>query len=272
MPKKRTVDLSGMFDDLVTAGRRINADVQAGRSHDQPGGENARLSSIHWYMSPLGEVKIENFSELFTGAHCDDCLIPFGERTRRRMRVRYEDSQSRWYNGVLAQMTEWPKGPTYHLFSKRFLSLLRPSERRRFRWRTVNVSNPTKVTPALFEIVSSEFHLALVALRGGNPDRELCERCGRQGVPSYSLVGSLPTWLNPTGVLASGNQPDLYIAAGDQSSSIPPWFTIGDWMRGPYLAVSSARMWSPDKHPAAASGVDVNPLGAVEPALIDASR
>jgi hypothetical protein len=261
-----------MFDDLLATGRRINAEVQAGRSPDQPGGESAHLSSIHWYMSPLGGVRIENFSELFTERCCDACLIPFGERTRRRMRVRYEDPQSRRYNGVLAQLAEWPKGPTFHLFSDRFLRLLQPAERRRLSLRMVTVSNPTKITPRLFEIVKSATHLPLVALRGGNPDRPHCEGCERQGPPWYSLVGSLPVWLNPTGILARGDQPELFIAAGDFPNAVPPWFTIGDWRWGAHLAVSSDRMWPAHKPPAAASGIRADRLGVVAPALIETTE
>lgn len=269
MPKNRGHDLSRMFDDLVARGRRINARVKAGRPHDQPMGDTARLSARHWVLSPLGGVTLENLDELFTGGHCDECSIPFGVRTRRRMRVRYDDPQSRWYNGVLAELPDWPKGPTFSLFSKRFLTLFRPSERRALRWRTVNVSNPTKVTPTLLEIVQSECHLPLVALRGGNPEREQCGRCGRRADPSYSLAGSLPTWLNPTGEPRRGDQPELFIAAGARSKAISSVFTVGDWVRGPYLGVSREKMWPAEDPPPAAAGIAMHPLGVVPPSLIE---
>ena len=186
------------------------------------------------------------------------------------MIVRYHDAVSRRCDGVLAQPPEVPRGPTFNLFSERFLSLLSAAERRRFRWRAVNVSNPTKITPALFEIVASEVHLAPVALRGGNPDREWCDGCGRHGPPNYPLVGCLPTWLNPDGESARREQPDLYVAAPDLPEPVPPWFTVGEWTRCAYLAVSRERTWGRARPPGTV-GVRAHRPGVVGPHLIDPS-
>src|SRR5215208_1925675 len=174
MSKNPADVLARMFDDLVATGRRLGAEARAGRPDDQPAGAGARLSAVHWYLSPVGGVEVQNPDALFTGGSCARCLVPLGVRTRRRMTVRHFDAPSRRSDGVLAQLPERPKGPTFHLFSERFRERLSASERRRFRWRAVNVSNPTKTTLPLVEVVASEVHVPAVALRGGNPDRERC--------------------------------------------------------------------------------------------------
>ena len=172
-----------------------------------------------WLVSPVGGVAIENVDRLFSGGVCPECRVPHGTRTRRRMVVRHYSALSRRDDGVLAQLAERPKGPTFCLFTKRFLSLLSPGERQRFRWRPVTIANPTKITPALFELVASKDHLPLIALEG--LDENICEHCGRGD--------SLP-----------GRDRD-FLALSDHGPT-PPWCTIGEWTRGVYLAVTAERL------------------------------
>lgn len=216
----------------------------------------------------MGGVEVQNLDALFTGGTCAQCRVPLGARTRRRMTVRHYDAPSRRSDGVLAQLAEQLGGPTFNLFSERFLALLPAPARRRFRWRAVNVSNPTKTTLPLFEVVASGVHVPAVALRGGNPDRQRCPGCGRCELPWYALAGSLPDWLNPEGEPAGGDQPKLYVAAASPPDPPPPWFTFGDWTRGAHLGLSSGQVW-PERPRPGTVGIHVEPVGAVEPDLID---
>ena len=268
MSKNPADVVSRMFDDLVAAGRWLGAEARAGRPDDQPAGAGARLSAVHWYLSPVGGVEVQNLDALFTGGTCAQCFVPLGVRTRRRMTVRHSDAPSRRSDGVLAQLPEQLKGPTFHLFSERFRERLSAAERRPFRWRAVDVSNPTKATLPLFEVVASEVHVQAVALRGSNPDRDWCPGCGRHGPPAYPLAGGLPDWLNPGGEPAGGARPRMFVAADSLPDPAPPWFTVGEWTRGVYLGMSCGQAW-PERPRPGTVGIHVEPLGAVGPDLID---
>jgi hypothetical protein len=258
-------DLKATFEDLVAVGRRISAEAQAERPSDQPRGKEARLSSLFWHLQPLGEVQIVNPEALFSEGYCTRCHIPRGKRTRWRMKVRYASGFSRRCDAAMAQVPEAPLCPSYDLFSKRFLALLSPDERRLLRWRAVEVVNPTKTTMEMFEIIHSDVHVRPVTLRGGNPDRSQCAECGQATLPFYSLVGELPGWLNPTGELTRAAEPYHYIAARELPTPAPVWFTMGDWWQGVFLLASN------DRRNANGPGtVDIKwlPVGAVAPGLI----
>jgi hypothetical protein len=258
-----------IFADLLATGRRLSAEARAARPADQPRGDSTRLTRVHWSLAPVGGVVVQNLAELFTGGVCAACLIPLGDRTRRRLKVRYSDALSRRCDGVLAQPNERPLGPTYHLYTKRLISLTSARQRRSLRWRAVDVVNPTKTTPQLFECVGSDIHAQVVALRGGNPDRFRCQACGRWNLPSYSSVGCLPDWLNPDGEDKRRDQPAMYLAAESLPDSSFSWYTFGDWRRGVYLAVYKRPWAGGDQRPA--KGIEFWPVGIVSRDLVDAS-
>lgn len=269
MAADRTNPVQKTFDDLLAVGHRLSAEARAARPTDQPRGNTARLAGVDWSLDLAGGAVLQNLKTLFTGGYCSACLIPLGERTRWRMKVRYGDSLSRRCDGVLAQLTERPAGPIYRLYTKRFLSLLSPRERRTFGWRAVSVVNPTRTTPELFEVVGSDVHADVVALRGGTPDRFRCQVCGRWDLPAYPLAGSLPDWLNPDGEDIRRDQPTLYLAANSLSEPRPSWYTFGDWHRGVCLAVSQHRWTRSDQR--SVNGVRTWPLGLVNRDLVDKS-
>jgi hypothetical protein len=260
------------IDNLLAVGRTLDAKARAGRPSRQPRGETARLSAVHWYLSPVGGAEITNLPDLHSGSLCKRCLLPSGSRTRRRMKVRYKDALSRQCDGVLAQLAEWPNGgPTYNLFAERFLSLHSARDRRQIGWRPVEITNPTKTTPALFEMVRSGVHLEPVALRGGNPDVDRCRACGHRGMPHYPLTGSLPDWLNPEGEDVRRLQPDLFVAVDSLPEPMPTWYTIGDGRKGAYLAVTHDGYWSKGPVPGM-MGINAWRLGVVSAPLIVPSK
>ena len=269
MSENRPNPVQQIFGEDLAAGRRLSAEVRMARPADQPRGPSARLSRMDWTFEPAGGVLLQNLAALFTGGYCQACRIPLGERTRWRMKVRYTDALSRQCDGVLSQLKERPAGPTYRLYTKRFLSLLPARARPRFRYRAVTVANPTKTNPDLFEVVGSDTHAEVVALRGGNPDQARCEVCGRWDLPHYPLVGALPDWLNPNGEDIRRDQPTTYVATDSLPNPTPNWYTFGNWRRGVSLGVSQQRLALGDQHHS--KGVSMWPLGLVTRDLIDAN-
>jgi hypothetical protein len=257
-----------MLDDLVEAGRRQSAKAAAGRPPYQPPPEKARLLSVFTLLSPVGGVIVQNLPSLFSEGSCTTCLIPQGQRTKRVMEVIYYDALSRRCDGALAQLDVRPTGPTFHLYSKEFLSLLTAKERRLFRWRRVHVLNPTKITKEMFELVHSTYHFPTVALRGSNPDWDMCDTCGWSIQPSYPFVGGLPEWLNPIGDAVRRGQPDHYLSASDLPEPVPPCFTIGDWRGGVQLVFSEDR-WRHIKRQRGMIGINTWGVGVVDPALVE---
>ncbi len=254
--------------ELANRGRRASAAAHAGRPGDQPKG---RLTATYWATSPAIDVELLNPGELFTGGICRACLVGIGKRTNKRMKVRYTDPIGRRCHGVIARIADWPRGPTIQLFSDRFLDFLGLSNRRGFRWRPVEIANAGKLSQQLFEMVHSRVHVGVVSLRGGNPDFCLeCEMCGRRDVPIYSLVGQLPSWLNPSGMLDRMDQPELFVAAQAFRDRVPAWFTAGDWTRGVHL-IARERPWDA-RRPTAGRGVSLARVGCVARHLILRSR
>src|SRR5258708_5012517 len=118
-----------MPDNLIAIGQRISAEYAAGRPVDQPSGEAARLTAVHWYLSPVCDVEIDNLRSLFLGGVGPGCLIGLGQRSRRRVRIRYGDPLSRRCDSVRANPNDRDgRGPVLTLFSERFLSFLPPSQ------------------------------------------------------------------------------------------------------------------------------------------------
>lgn len=257
-----------MVDDLVEVGRRQNAKAAAGRPPYQPPPDKARLLAVFTLLSPVGGAIVQHLPSLFSKDCCPECLIPQGQRTKRVMEITYESAISRRCDGVLAQPEVWPAGPTFHLYSKEFLSLLTAKERRIFRWRRVQVLNPTKITKEMFELVHSAYHIPTVVLRGSNPDREMCDTCGWSGPPSYAPVGCLPEWLNPIGDAVRRGQPDYYLSAADLPKPVPPCFTIGDWQGGVQLVFTEER-WRSLKKQRGTTGIGTWGVGVVDPALVE---
>ncbi len=190
------------------------------------------------------------------------------------MRVRYRDALSRRCDGVLAQLDQRPSGPTYSLFSEHFLARLLAASYNGLTWREVEIVNPTKTTPNVYEIVESEVHSATVALRGGRPDLVRCPKCRRHSDPHYPLVGGLPTWLNPWADDKRRQQPDLYVGAMESPRS-PQCYTIGSWQRGVRLAVTDDRLWAgrkPGTRLPGLVGMSAARLGVVAPSLVAKTR
>ncbi len=256
------------LDELVEVGKRLNREAAQGRPADQPHGDYAQITATHWGLFPICGVEILDANGLFRGGRCPDCLIPVGDRDRRRMKVRFRDAMSRSSDGLLAQLPErfeTAMGPTYHLFSEHFLTILPGIDRRRFRWREVEIVNPSKITSRFFEIVSSRTHLDRVALRGGNPDQESCRRCGRIEQPRYPQVGNMPDWLDPHGDLVNRGQASFYVADAELPVSAA-WFAMGDWQRGVHLVSSRVK---PKKERPGFRGISLWPVGSVGPILIE---
>ena len=259
--------MQGYVDNRMAIGRRISADARAARPADQPVGDVARLSAKHWAAGGVVGAEFENIDQLFTEGFCKECLIPFGSRSRRPIRIRYTDPIGRRTDGVIAQLPEVPRGPTFGLYSERFLSLVLGAYQKRFKWRRTVVSNPKKTTRPLFEIVGATVHVAAVALRGGNPDQLVCPACGRHGQPRYPH-GCLPDWLNPTGDLSWGGQPDTFVAADSLRTPPPAWYSKGDWTRGVSLVASSV-ITRPASHRPGYRGIAFFAVGIVSAALVD---
>lgn len=257
-----------MLDDLVEVGRRLSAKAAAGRPPYQPSPDKARLLSVFTLLSPVGGVVVQNFSSLFSEDSCPACRTPQGQRTKRVMEVTYYDALSRRCDGALAQLDERPAGPTFHLYSQEFLSLLTAKERRLFRWRRVQVLNPTKITKEMFELVHCAYLIPTVALRGSNPDRDTCDTCGASIQPYYPLVGGLPEWLNPIGDAVRREQPDYYVSAADLPEPVPSCFTIGDWQGGVQLVFTEDR-WRNIKRQRGMIGINAQKVGVVDPALVE---
>jgi hypothetical protein len=254
--------------DLVEVAQRQNAKAAAGRPPYQPPADKARLLAVFTLLSPVGGVTIQNLPALFSEDRCPECLLPRGQRTKRIMEVTCDSAISRRCDGVLAQPDVWPAGPTFHLYSQEFLSLLTVKERRLFRWRRVQVLNPTKITKEMFELVHSTYHFPTVVLRGSNPDRETCDTCGWSSLPSYSPVGTLPEWLNLIGDAVRRGQPDHYLSVADLPEPVPPCFTIGDWRGGVQLVFTDDR-WREIKKQRGTTGIGTLGIGVVDPALVE---
>lgn len=257
-----------MLDDLVEVGRRLSAKAAAGRPPYQPPPDKARLLSVFTLLSPAGGVSMQNLPSLFSEDCCPDCQTSQGQRTKRVMEVTYYDALSRRCDGALAQTEVRHPGPTFHLYSKEFLSLLTAQERRLFRWRRVKVLNPTKITKEMFELVHCAYLIPTVALRGSNPDRDTCDTCGASIQPYYPLVGGLPEWLNPIGDAVRRGQPDYYVSAADLPEPVPSCFTIGDWQGGVQLVFTEDR-WRRIKRQRGMIGINTQKVGVVDPTLVE---
>ncbi|MBM4254970.1 MAG: hypothetical protein FJ147_03635 [Deltaproteobacteria bacterium] len=256
-----------MLDDLVDIGRRLSAKAAAGRPPYQPPPGKARLLSVFTLLSPVGGVTVQNLPSLFSEGCCSECLTPRGQRTKRVMEVTYSSAVSRRCDGALAQL-DMSRGPTFHVFSKDFLSLLTTQEHRLFRWRKVKVRNPTKITKEMFELIHSAYLVYTVALRGSNPDRDACDACGATIQPYYPLVGGLPEWLNPIGDAVRRDQPDYYVSAADLPEPVPPCFTIGDQRRGVQLVFTGGH-WRNIKRQRGTVGINTWGVGFVDPELVE---
>lgn len=262
-------------NELLIASRQLGAEARGRRPASQPSGDKARLLAQHWFLSGCGGTELANLSELFSGTVCPRCLIPSGHRTDQPMKVRYLDGLSRQCDGVLAKTPECPDpvGPTYHLFTGRFLALLSNADQGGLRWRSVEILNATKTTSALYEIVHSEQHAELVALKGGSQSRFRCPTCHVRSEPYYPSVGSLPDWLNPWGDDTRRQQPDLYVSATSLRAS--PWYTFGDWRHGVRLATSDDRLWAghkPGRRIRGLAGIGADRIGVVGPSLVTRVR
>ena len=236
-----------------------------------PDGDGGRLSTVLAALSPSCGAEVQNLHDLYAGGVCAACLLPRGPRTDAPMVLRHTDGMSRRCDGVIAQLRERPKGPTYSLFSDRFLARLTDAERGCLTWRPVEVSNPTKTTRPLFELVAAAVHLAFVALRGGRPDRFSCAECGYESPPYYPLAALLPTWLNPTGAPGWRGQPSYFLGAGSLPEPLPALFSAGDARSGPVLVASDALQWPKTGSPGI-KGIRRWPVGVVAPSLIDTAE
>lgn len=255
------------YEKAIDAGRQVNRESMAGRPDDQPSGPAARLLAIHWLLDPSEGAEIMNLRELFSEGVCPQCIIPHGVRTARPMRIRFMNASSRRSDGLLAQPPERLLGPTYGLYSDRFISLLSEPERKTMHWRPVDVANPTRTTRAFYEVAGSSFHFRAIALRGGNAFDDLCQHCGSRDDPHFPGTGGLPTWLNPTSDLGWSGQPSRYLSAADLPDPMPSWFTVGDWNRGVSLGMSSHRFW-PKRSSAGIDSISLFGIGVVPSWLV----
>ena len=232
--------LGGMWDDLNFVAQRLSAEAMAERSGDQPTGDEARLSAEYCCVAGSGGVVVKNLRDLYDQGICDTCLIPIGRRTSVPLHVHFRDGQSRWWDGLLAQLDERPRGPTYHLYTDRFLDWLLPEERASLSWHEVVVLNPTKITRPIFELVPSRVHAQVATLRGGHADVAVCQGCGRASDARYPLAGMLPDWLNPKGSTGHAGQPGQYLVRQSLPDPPPAACTYGTPVFGASLMLSAA--------------------------------
>lgn len=252
----------------LAAGRRLSARAAAGRSHFIPPPGLDRVLFRLKCAAGMGGAKILNQEELFTSGYCESCRQPRGGRSDAPLKIRFGDAYSWRYGGGLAQVRFGRRiSVTLLYFSEDFLALLTPQERAQFQWR--RVENLGKGKKAMHELVGSKVHVPLAALRGGNPDREQCDRCGWRRQPRYYVVGELPSWMDRENDGKRRGQPDFYIGAQRLPTTSPECFTIGDWLDAVKLVFPADRWAEIKKEKKGATGVQAWDVGVVAPEVIE---
>jgi hypothetical protein len=200
------------------------------------------------HPSGIGGASICNLDEMFTGQICDRCGMPSGVRSDAPLHISFKSGYSRRYDGLLAQMADFPRGPTLKLFSDRFIEALATEERAGLRWREVIGLKPTKTTRCFFELLGASHTGAVVAPDGGTDGAEVCVACGRAALRSDSWRTWSAQW---------------YVARQTLPNPLPPSFAFGEQTRGLMLAIPTDTL-PPWRAPAATlAGVRWESVGIV---------
>ena len=176
--------------------------------------------AVHPYG--IGGASICNLDEMFTGQICPRCGMPSGVRSDAPLQIMFKSAASRRYDGLLAQMADFPRGPTFKLFSDRFIEALATEERTGLLWRDVIGLKPTKTTRRFFEFLGASDTGAVVAPDGSTDGAEVCVACNRPELRSNSWRTWFAQW---------------YVARQSLPDPLPRSFGFGEQTGGLMLAI-----------------------------------